>query len=326
MEAMNTTLQLNSGKARRKKTNWKRGLFITSLLVLSVSHFLIFWVYMNFETVRLTFFEYNMYGELEYIGFEGYVDMFESFFLKGDKGMLNIFLNTFRAILINIIIFPIALYTAYAFYKKVYGEKFFRVIFYLPSVISLVALTMAYRSMFDKNLGGPIAEFCSWFGANTNEWLDTNIPNNPHLWPIIYTFSILMGLGTNVILMSGAMLRIPQDIPEALQIDGCGYFKEMFFVTIPLIMPTITTWAIAIFTSVFGFMLQPMLLTANSAGVDSQFKTIPWYLFDMVQSAGDRKQNLLDAATVGIMFSVFMLPFTLGVRFVLEKFTPDVDF
>ena len=47
-------------------------------------------------------------------------------------------------------------------------------------------------------------------------------------------------------------------------------------------------------------------------------------MFNMVQSQG--KENLLTAATLGIMFSVFMLPFTLGVRFLLEKFTPDVDF
>ncbi len=59
MEGMNTTLQLNN-RAIKKKTNWKRGLFLAGLLTLSVSHFIIFWVYMNFETVRLTFFEYNM--------------------------------------------------------------------------------------------------------------------------------------------------------------------------------------------------------------------------------------------------------------------------
>ena len=114
-----------------------------------------------------------------------------------------------------------------------------------------------------------------------------------------------------------------QEIPEALQIDGCSYFREMFSVTIPLIMPTITTWAIAIFTSVFGFMLQPMLI-AVSAGYENKVMTIPWLMFNMVQS--QNQENLLTAATIGIMFSVFMLPFTLGVRFLLERVTPDVDF
>ena len=325
MEGMNTTLQLNnSGMKKKKKINVKRGIFLTCLLALSVSHFLIFWVYMNFETVRLTFFEYNMYNELEFIGFERYVDIFKDFFIEeNNQANLNIFFNTFKAIVVNIMIFPLALYTAYSFYKKVYGEKFFRVIFYLPSVISLVALTMAYRSMFDGNIGGPIAELFSAFGVDTKVWLDVGLPENTQIWTIIYVFSILMGLGTNVILMSGAMLRIPQEIPEALQIDGCSYFREMFSVTIPLIMPTITTWAIAIFTSVFGFMLQPMLI-AVSAGYENKVMTLPWLMFNMVQSQG--KENLLTAATIGIMFSIFMLPFTLGVRFLLERFTPDVDF
>ena len=324
MEGRNS-LQLNNGAGKQKKTvNWKRGIFLTCLLALSVSHFLIFWVYMNFETVRLTFFKYNMYNELTFVGFERYEKIFKEFFIyEGHESYLNTFLNTFRAILINVVIFPLAVYTAYSFYKKVYGEKFFRVIFYMPSVISMVALTMAYRSMFDGNIGGPVAEIFSWFDINTNKWLDVGLPDNTQIWPIIYVFSILMGLGTNVILMSGAMLRIPQEIPEALQIDGCGYFREMFSVTIPLIMPTITTWSIAIFTSVFGFMMQPMLI-AVVGGYENRTMTIPWFLFNMVQSQG--KENLLYAATLGIMFSVFMLPFTLGIRLVLEKFTPDVDF
>ncbi|MBE7080616.1 MAG: sugar ABC transporter permease [Clostridiales bacterium] len=325
MEGMENSLQLNDGEATRKKAiNWKRGLFLTCLLVLSVSHFLIFWAYMNFETIRLTFFKYDMYGELKFVGFERYVKIFKEFFIyEGNEPNLNMFFNTFRAILINVIIFPLALYTAYSFYKKVYGEKFFRVIFYMPSIISLVALTMAYRSMFDGNIGGPVAEVFSWFDINTNKWLDVGLPENTQMWTLIYIFSILMGLGTNVILMSGAMLRIPQDIPEALEIDGCGYFREMFSVTIPLIMPTITTWSIAIFTSVFGFMMQPMLI-AISGGYQNKMMTIPWFLFNMVQS--QNKEHLLYAATLGIMFSVFMLPFTLGIRLLLERVTPDVDF
>ena len=325
MDGMIKTTQLNRKGKKRKKTNWKRSMFITGLLALSVSHFLIFWVYMNFETVRMTFFEYKKYkGMAEFVGFDGYVKLFKEFFIyEGHEANLNIFLNTFRAITINLIIFPIALYTAYAFYKKVYGEKFFRVIFYLPSVISLVALTMAYRNMFDGNVGGPVAELFKKMGANTNNWLDVNLPNNTQIWPIIYIFCVLMGLGTNVILMSGAMLRIPQDIPEALQIDGCGYFREMFSVTVPLIMPTITTWGIAIFTSVFGFMMQPMLI-AVSAGFENSVMTLPWWMFNLVQS-GD-KASQYQAATAGIMFSAFMMPIILVIRYVLEKVTPDVDF
>lgn len=325
MEGKSSSLQLNHRVSKRKKTlNWKRGLFLTCLLALSVSHFLIFWVYMNFETVRLTFFKYNMYNELTFVGFERYVKIFKEFFiLEGNESNLNAFLNTFRAIIINVIIFPLALYTAYSFYKKVYGEKFFRVIFYMPSVISMVALTMVYRNMFDGNVGGPIAEIFSWFGVNTNTWLDVGLPDNTQIWTLIYIFSILMGLGTNVILMSGAMLRIPQEIPEALEIDGCGYFRELFSITIPLIMPTITTWSIAIFTSVFSFMMQPMLI-AVTGGFEGKAMTIPWLIFNLVQSQG--KENLLYGATLGIMFSVFMLPFTLGIRYILEKITPDVDF
>ena len=60
------------------------------------------------------------------------------------------------------------------------------------------------------------------------------------------------------------------------------------------------------------------------SGYENKVMTIPWLMFNMVQS--QKTENLLTAATIGIMFSVFMLPFTLGIRFLLESVTPDVDF
>lgn len=324
MKAVNELQPTALGGKKRKKINKKRCVFLTLMLTLSISNFLVFWVYMNLETIRLTFFKYNMYGELNFCGFEQYVNVFKDFFINpGHESMLNTFFNTFRAIIINVVILPLALYSAYAFYKKVYGLKFFRLIFYMPSVISIVALAMAYRYMFDGNVGGPIAKIFSAVGVNTNKWLDVNEPSNTQIWTLIYIYGVLTGLGTNVVLMTGAMLRIPQDIPEALQLDGCGYFREFVSVTIPLIMPTITTWVMAIFGSVFGFMMQPMLI-AKTGGYENKVMTIPWLTYNMVASQNNK--SLLYSATLGLMFSVFMMPFTLSFRYLMEKVTPDVDF
>lgn len=308
-------------KAVHRKNSIRKGLFLTALLALAIAHFIVFWLYVNIQTVIMTFQRFDIpTNSYVFNGFNAYVSMFKNVFMGADPTMFRAFRNTFNAWAINIIIFPLALFTAYAFYKKVYGEKAFRVIFYLPSIISIVVLTMAYRYMFYTDTG-PVWQFFALFGY-TPEWLSTAL-NSKTIWPVIYVFCILTGLSTNVLLMSGAMLRIPVDITESVELEGCGFFREMFSITVPLIMPTLTAWGLMIVTSVYSFTMAPMLI-AITPGENGKAYTLPWFLFSSVQSG--RESSLLDAATVGVIFSVLMTPLVVLVRWLSNKFTPDVSF
>ncbi len=309
-------------RQRHQKFYIKRVLFIASFLAISLAHFAIFWAYINVDTIRLTLFKYNPVTQ-EYIwnNFENYTRIFKNIFLREDIAQARAFTNTFRAIIINLIIFPLALVTSYAFYKKCYGTSIFRVIFYLPSIISLVILTMAYKSMFRPGTG-PVYEFFELFGY-TPSWLSPD-ESSKTIWPLIYIFCILNGLSTNVILMSSAMLKIPNEIPEAAKLDGCGFFRELFTISVPLIMPTITTWITAILASVFTFHLQPMLISVDH--VNGSTLTIPWQIFSLVADGGSNPTSLIASASLGIFLSLFMLPWILLSRWGLKKLTPEVTF
>ena len=314
----------------KKLSKLKLYLFIAAMLAISFVHFIIFWVYVNYDTVRLTFFRFDDIKQAYvFNGFKNYSDIIKYTFIERRPSDWNTFWNTFRAILINLIILPLAVITAYAFYKKVYAEKTFRVIFYLPSIISIVVQCSAFLAMFKtytyegKELYGPYNQFFRLFGLKP-EWLSTGAEGEM-MWPLIYAYSIIAGLGTNVILMSSAMLRIPTSITEAAELDGCGYYRELFTITLPLIMPTITTWVTMILTSVFGFMMQPMLLTESHMGTDSKFDTIPWLVFRQVEN-GAAKANIPGAAAQGILLSVIVLPIVAVIRWLCNKFTPEVSF
>ena len=309
-------------RQRHKKFNYKKALFIALFLAISLVHFAIFWAYINVDTIRLTLFKYNPV-EQKYIwnNFENYKRIFENIFLRKDIVQARAFSNTFHALAINLIIFPIALITSYGFYKKCYGTPIFRVIFYLPSIISIVILTMAYKAMFRPGTG-PVYNFFEMFGY-TPSWLSSD-ESSKTIWPLIYIFCILNGLSVNVILMSAAMQKIPTEIPEAAKLDGCGFFRELFTISVPLIMPTITTWITAIFTSVFGFYLQPMLISVDH--VNGSTLTIPWQIFALVADGGGNPTNLIASASLGIFLSLFMLPWILLSRWALNKVTPKVTF
>ena len=303
---------------RKKGFNLKLFFFVTAMLSVSFLHFAIFWVYVNFDTVKLTFYRFDIISNgYVFTGLDNYREVIQHTFIEQRTSDLNVFINTFRAILVNLIILPIAVITAYAFYKKVYGEKAFRVIFYLPSIISIVVQCSAFLAMFKTYTYageinyGPYNKFFRLLGY-APEWLDRGVDGNM-MWPLIYAFGIIAGLGTNVILMSSAMLRIPTSVTEAAELDGVGFYKELFTITLPLIMPTITTWITMILASVFGFMMQPMLLTENTMGPDNKFNTIPWLIFAQVQD-GANEPLIPAAATLGMVLSLIIVPLVAVMR------------
>lgn len=308
----------------------KRTIFIVSFLALSLIHFAVFWCYINFETIRLTFFEINpATGQETFIGGYNYTKLFKDIFLGDNKETSRAFWNSFHAIGINFIILPISVIVAYTLYKKTYGYKFYRVIFFIPSIISIVVLAAAFREMFRQTndgyttITGPVAQILSFLGIN-KQWLTPDVDVDVK-WPLIYTFAILNGMGANVILITSAMNRIPKEISEASRLDGCGYFREMTHVTIPLIMPTITTWVMMIFSAVYSFFMQPMLILENP-GVEGQYLTTPWQIFNFVSGDSLNQQNLISAACLGIMLTIVILPINLIMRAVLNRFTAEVSY
>ena len=149
----------SNGKPSKYKFSngkWKRTAFIVLFLAYPVLNWLVFFLYVNIDSVKLAFQTYS-YTQGKYIpvGFFNFENVLKSFFSAnahpqyryGIRNSLLIFVwNTF-------VILPISLLCAYYFYKKVWGEKFFKVVFYLPSIIMPVALCMLFSFMFSKNSG-----------------------------------------------------------------------------------------------------------------------------------------------------------------------------
>lgn len=312
-------LPLNKHKKRIREI-----LFIILFLSPALIHFSVYWLYINIDTIRLTFYEWQpMEGVYNFVGFKNYANIFKGIFAGEDRQMQSAFFNSFNGVIINLIVFPIAIVVAYAFYKKVPGTPMFRIIFYLPSVISLVALCAAYREMFGSETPGPFAQLFSFFGINPpHAWLNFEIGSKT-FWPLVYMFCIFNGLGTNVILISSAMQRIPKEVSEAAKLDGSGFFHELIHITIPLIMPTIATWAMLIFTSVFNFYMQPMLISNEMANLTTD--TTAWIIFRNIQNVY-APRNLIYAATLGLVLSLLIMPVTLTCRALLNRTSTEVTY
>lgn len=316
---MNTAASAEKKKFKLNRTT-RKYIFIAELIIIPVINFIIFWVYVNFDTILLTFKRFDV-PTASYVwrGFDGYISVFKSMILGGDPGEFNAFVNSFRAILINVIILPVTFVISYSFYKKIRFRKFFQVVFFLPNIISLVVLCMMVRHMFSSDFG-PIALVIEKITGHPTDWLGYN---SDKMWGIITVFCIWSGLGGNTIILCGAMQRIPEDIIEAARLDGIGFLREAWSIVLPLVMPTVGVFMIGVVTSPLSFTLQPMLIAVNP-GINNKFMTIGWYIFTSVDTGGSG--NMIQAATIGMMFSMLLLPVIIAVRILVKKFTPDVQF
>lgn len=311
-----------------KTQKFRTGVFLVTLLIIPLIHFIVFWVYVNIGTIFSTFQHWNaLKGEMEWYGLRRYVEMFKGYVLGIDKSTgkwftnpnMNIFWNSFRAIVINVIIFPITILASYAFYKKIPHEKYFRICFYLPSMISITVLALMYRNMFNVDFGPITLLFKKLFGY-TPQWLATD---SKAMWNLIYIFCIWIGLGGHVIMISGAMMRIPADIAEYSRLEGVGFWRELWQIVLPLVMPTVSVYIIGIITSVFGLTMQPYLI-AKTPGVNNKYYTVGWYIFGSVQ--GSSTSGMLNASTLGMILTLFMLPIVVVSKKMLKLLTPDVQF
>lgn len=300
---------------------WKRTVFIILFLAYPVLNWLVFFLFVNIDSIKLAFQTYSYEkGDYVYVRFNNFSNVLKSFFSAdahpqyryGIRNSLYIFIwNTF-------VILPISLLCSYYFYKKVWGENFFKVVFYLPSIIMPVALCMLFSFMFSTNYG-PVNAILKAIGLGgiipQNGWFG----DSKTVFPMVLLFSLWSGIGYNVIMTAGSIARIPPEIFEAGKIDGINMTKEFTQIVVPLIMPTVSTMFMMGIAVSFSYFLPSMLLT--NGGPSGEGYTIAYLITNRVSSG-----NLNEAAAIGWCAAIVGTPLVLLGKFVIDKFVPDVEF
>ncbi len=288
-----------------------RTVFVVVMLAYPVAQFLITWLGVNINSLLLAF-EVPVRGVMTWVPaddiFYNFTTLFESFKSPQTQSM---FLASLAYFVVSCLVtLPLSLFFSYFVFKKVVMSDFFKVIFYLPSILPLVILTLVYALSFDPK--GFMTALLGFFG----------IPNNGLLigttakW-MVWIFCIWAGIGYNVILLTAGMSRIPREVLESVKMDGCGPFREFAQVIVPLTWPTVTTLFLFGMMSVFNVFLQPFFLTAG------QYDTMTIGLRIYQASRGP---GLNDPATLGLFCSVIGTPFILLARWGLNRAFGDINF
>ena len=152
-------------KKKLSKRRKKELIFIIVLLAYPVSQFLLTWIFVNSYSIILSFQKISMEGDVSFAGFENFIYVIKRIF-DPDLGAVTIrenvripnnllvVINSLGYGLITIFIsLPLALVASYFLSKKMPLANVFRVIFFLPNIISVVALVYAFRMQLDSTSG-----------------------------------------------------------------------------------------------------------------------------------------------------------------------------
>jgi multiple sugar transport system permease protein len=209
----------------------------------------------------------------------------------------------------------LSLLLAMAVDQKIRFKNFFRVIYFIPSVTSVIAISVIWKWLFAGEKYGLINHMLILIGLKPVDWLMSPV------WtmPAIMIMSIWAGLGYNMILFLAGLQTIPASVYEAADIDGANTWEKFRHITLPLLKPTMVFVVIMGFIASFQVFEQIYIMTESEFGIggvlDSAL-TIVAYLYDM----GFRKFQMGYACALGyIVFAVVFTITVINIRFVKAK-------
>lgn len=305
---------------KRRKKFWFYLLFIA----FPVIHYLVFYVYINLNSFILAFREYYVDEAASILTFKsaGFGNFAEGFkVLAANSGAIG---NSLLMLAVSLLFTtPLALLFSFYIYKKRRGTEFFRVMLFLPTVLSAVVFGLLYQYISNDVLGWIQTEI---FGAEEASQFLTD--TKTRVFAVI-VFNVLMGFGVNVLTYSGTMSGINVSLIESAELDGCSPFQEFIKIVIPMIWPTVVTLMIVSFSKVFTDQWQVLtLLKRNPLNAEN----LGYFLYtraldgDFTIPKGQTNNisySVLSA--IGLILTAIVLPLTLLMRWALNKYGPKAD-
>jgi multiple sugar transport system permease protein len=160
-----------------------------------------------------------------------------------------------------------SLWLAVLLNRRLAAVGLFRTIFYIPSVVPVVAAAIMWKLVFNRD-SGLLNIVLGWLGASPITWLI-----DPTAFYALIILS-LWGLGGGMVIMLAALQGVPDELEEAAIVDGANRWQVFRNVTVPMISPVIFFQVITGTIASFQILVQPLLL-AETNSIGSVGVTVP---------------------------------------------------
>ncbi len=252
-------------KLPRKYQEWFWG-YVFVLPVMA--GFFLFMIYPMLSGISLSFTKWSGFGPREWVGFANYIKMFrDAHFIKA---VWNTVYYTVGILVIGV---PLALLLAILLNQKfLKGRNLFRLIYYLPVVTMMAAVSMVWKWLLSPNYG-LVNYFLGLVGIPKVNWL-----LDPH-WamPGLILMSIWKGTGFNAVIFLAGLQGIPKTFYEAAEIDGATGWHRFRYITLPLLSPT--TFFVIITTMIHSAQIFQQAYILTEGGPQEATTTIVYYIY-----------------------------------------------
>jgi ABC-type sugar transport system permease subunit len=130
-------------------------------------------------------------------------------------------------------------------------SKGFRLIYYIPSIVGGVVFSVVMKEMYSYD--GIVLKILKELGVELEPLVIKNglLGHVSTAFPTMMIQTLILSMAGGNMIMAGAYMRIPEEIFESAQLEGCGFFRETFQIAVPCAWPTLSTMTIFALCGIF---------------------------------------------------------------------------
>jgi raffinose/stachyose/melibiose transport system permease protein len=250
----------------RDEIPWR--MFLLVFLGPAALIYTVFSIYPIIDTVRLSFYEADKTGVMQFVGFKNFVALLTDPYLS--SGFWNAVRNNVAFFAIHMVVqnsIGLALAVLLSL-PSLAGRNIYRTIIFLPTMLSVVIIGFIWQLILSPLWGiakGALVavHLGSWFAP----WL--GLPQTALV--TVSLISVWQFVGIPMMLIYAALLNIPEDLSDAATVDGVGQWRIFWSIKLPLILPTLGV--VAILTFVANFNAFDLIFTIKGAIAGPNFAT-----------------------------------------------------
>lgn len=227
---------------------------------------------------------------VEWIGLQNFTDLFQDkLFWTATR---NTFFYSFGAVILGT---AGALFVALLLNQRLPGTTFLRMVYYLPSIASGVAVSILWLWLFNPQVG-LVNYMLSLVGIEGPGWLASQQWALPAL-----IIKSLWGIGANMIIILAGLQAVPQSLYEAAKIDGANQWDEFRHITIPMLSPVL--FFVLVISTINSFQILTDVLVMTQGGPGTATFVFVYFIY---QSAFQYLKMGYASALAWILFAIIL--------------------
>ena len=229
--------------------------------------FLLFTIYPIVMSFYYSLTSYNVISDPTFIGAENYVNLFKdsvyrtslfnTLYTVGVGVTLTTLVSLLSAILMN--------------NKKLKGLSFFRVVFFIPTLVPLVINCLLWMWILQTDIG-LINTLLGYLGIKGPQWLASPVWSKPAL-----ILMMIWGCGGSIIIYLAGLQDVPESLYESAELEGASFFQKTLYITVPMISPVLLYNVINATIGVFQWFAEPLVMTEGGPNNSTLFYSLNLY-------------------------------------------------